>query len=61
MSVTKYKLHKPKQTAPELIQRIAEALASGGDIVLEFDDYASPVILLRVNDSPSVSLTKEES
>ena len=59
MSVTRYTLHKPKQTAPELIHRIAEALASGGDIVLEFDDYASPVFALRINDSPSVSLTKE--
>ena len=58
--ITKYTLHNPKQTAPELIHRIAEALAAGGDIVLEFDDYASlGVQLLRVNDSPSVSLTKE--
>ena len=60
MSVTRYKLHNPKRGAPELIHRIAEALAAGGEIELELDEMAESVAL-RVNDSPMISLIKEES
>jgi len=60
MSVTRYKLLYPAQNAPDLIHEIAKALASGGDILLDLDEYHG-AINLRVNDGSSVSLSKEES